>query len=152
MLAKMKIFQFVSLFMTYVMQQLGNCETIWRYLQRNSSTFFHQRIWTYFEHISRNQSKSSVTQSKFNKFELLSYFDALPVTPFPLTLLYHCLASHQKLTQFWNVQGRFSNPWTFHNIAGLRLYDAAGIYKEPWSWLWQRKRGPQHAEVPGHCQ
>lgn len=88
-------------------------------------------------------------QSKFHEFELLSYFDALRLLNFRS---HYCLAPHHELTQCSNFQGGFSNPWTFHNIAGLRLYDAAGIYKELWSWLWQRKCCPQHAEVPGHCQ
>lgn len=40
MFEKMKLFQFVNMFMTYVMQQLGNCGMIRCFLQRNLSTFF----------------------------------------------------------------------------------------------------------------
>ena len=197
MFEKMKLFQFVSMFMTYVMQQLGICEMIRSYLQRNSSTFFppkHQFddfsnlpqqhillgckkscwdvkkiihnlmgepstgagcfpaicwFWTYFTKSIQIIWSNWFIQSAFNKFELLSYFDVLRLLNFRS---HYCLASHHELTQCSNFQGAFSNPWTFHNIAGLRLHDAAGIYKEPWSWIWQRKRGPQHAEVPGHCQ
>lgn len=186
--------------MTYVMQQLGNCEMIRCYLQRNSSTCFppkHQfdDFQTYHKNISCwdvNWCKKSCCDVKkhwkfkgrtinwcrmfshnmlilniFNEINpnhLIQLIYTIQIQQIWTAQLFRCFAVTQLLlallfgltswtkAMFSNFQGGFSNPWTFHNIAGLRLYDAAGIYKEPWSWLWQRKCGPRHAEVPGHCQ
>lgn len=107
-------------------------------------------ILNIFHGINPNHLIQLIYPIQIQRIWTAQLFRCFAVTQLPLALLLGLTSWTNAM--FSNFQGGFSNPWTFHNIAGLRLYDAAGIYKEPWSWLWQRKRGPQHAEVPGHCQ
>lgn len=107
-------------------------------------------ILNIFHEINPNHLIQLIYPIQIQRIWTAQLFRCFAVTQLPLALLLGLTSWTNAM--FSNFQGGFSNPWTFHNIAGLRLYDAAGIYKEPWSWLWQRKCGPQHAEVPGHCQ